>query len=227
MFRSWKKTTVSLVTAFATCLAVGVSTQAFAESTISVYGGANFSPHSRLETSGTAFGPTSKAIKWDGASFEMPPFYGIRATHWLTHMPQLGVALDFTHSKVKADPPPNNFTKLEFTDGINFLTVNGLYRHKMGNGFTPYAGVGVGLSIPHVEVAGAAVDGNVTEEYQVTGIAAQAFIGVDYQIDQNWSVFGEFKSTYGQVEADLNGGGKLDTHIVSNQVIVGVTYKLF
>ena len=227
MFRSWKKTSVNLVSAFAVCAAASVSTQAFAESTISVYGGANFSPHSRVKTSGTAAPNTSNSVGWDGASFQMPPYYGIRGTYWMESQPDFGFALDFTHAKVKADPPPLGFTTLEFTDGINFLTGNALYRNQMDNGFTPYLGVGLGLSIPHVEVAGPAVGGTTTEEYQVTGFAVQALVGVDFAIDENWSVFGELKSTYGQVDADLNGGGNLDTNIVSNQVIFGLTYKLF
>lgn len=225
MFLSWKKTSVSLVALLAACTTVSVGSQAFAETTISVYGGANFSPHSKVKTSGTGFGPTSNTVEWDGASFEMPPYWGARATYWLGHMPEFGVALDFTHAKVMADPLPANFTTLEFTDGINFLTLNGLYRNDMGNGWTPYGGLGLGLSIPHVEVEGAAVNAK-TEEYQITGLAAQAFIGVDYKLDDNWSLFGELKSTYGQVDADLTGGGNLETDIISNQVIFGLTYKI-
>ena len=218
--------TKNIIAAFTLCAALGVSTSALAEATISVYGGANFSPHSDVDTKGTAFGGTSDTVSWDGASFEMPPYYGIRATWWMEQMPHFGVALDFTHAKVKADLP-DDFTTLEFTDGINFLTANALYRNVMDNGLTPYVGIGLGLSIPHVEVDGDAVDGVSTEEYQVTGIAAQAFIGIDYSLDENWSIFGELKSTYGQVNADLKGGGDLETDIISNQVIIGLTYKIY
>lgn len=209
----------------AAVLACSVSSAAFAEGALSVYGGANFSPHSGVDYrlgNGTT-GKVSPA--WDGASFEMPPYYGVRATWWIETMPEFGFALDFTHAKVKADPVPAPFTKLEFTDGINFLTANAIYRNQMDNGFTPYAGVGVGLAIPHVEAIVPGVTN--TQEYQITGVAAQAFVGVDYKLNENWSVFGELKSTYGQVDADLNGGGNLDTHVISNQIIVGVTYTLF
>lgn len=204
-----------------------ISSAAFAEATISVYGGANFSPHSRVKTTGTGAPDTNNLVGWDGASFKMPPYYGVRATWWLDQMPEVGLAIDFTHAKVVASPLPAGFTKLEFTDGINFLTANALYRYDMGNGFTPYAGIGAGLTIPHVEVEGPAVNNTSTLEYQATGFAGQAFIGVDYKLDDNWSVFGEAKSTIGMVDADLNGGGKLSTRIISNQIIVGVTYKLF
>lgn len=203
----------------------GFSASASAEATLSIYGGANFSPHSRVKTTGTGAPDTNNLVAWDGASFKMPPYYGVRATWWLDQMPEVGLAIDFTHSKVTASPLPAGFTKLEFTDGINFLTANALYRYDMGNGFTPYAGVGIGVSIPHVEVEGPAVNNTSTLEYQATGIAAQGLVGVDYKLDENWSVFGEYKMTYGVVDADLNGGGSLSTDIISNQVIFGVTYK--
>ncbi|MEL6503855.1 MAG: outer membrane beta-barrel protein [Pseudomonadota bacterium] len=200
---------------------------AFAEMEISVYGGANFSPHSRVKTFDAAGNQTSSnSVGWDGASFQMPPYYGVRGTYWFENSPGLGIALDFTHAKVKADPLPAGFTDLEFTDGINFLTANLMYRMQLdASPFTPYVGAGVGLSIPHVEVDGPVVNNNRTYDYQVTGFAAQALVGVDYEITNNWSVFGELKSTYGQVEADLTGGGKLDTDVISNQIIFGVSYK--
>ena len=200
-----------------------LSAPAFAEATLSIYGGANFSPHSRVKhRSGATTG--NVLVGWEGASFKMPPYYGVRATWWIDSAPEWGVALDFTHSKVVATPLPAGFTTLEFTDGINFLTVNALYRWKLDNGFTPYVGAGVGLSIPHVEVEGPAFLGR-TFEYQVTGLAAQALAGVDYKLDDNWSIFTEVKSTYGVVDAKLFGGDSLSTNIISNQLIFGVTYS--
>ena len=201
---------------------------AFAEAKISVYGGANFSPHSGVDYNLNAgAGNQHISPSWDGASFEMPPYYGIRATWWLDDMPNVGLAVDFTHGKVKANVPIGGFTTLEFTDGINFLTANALYRwDETEYGLRPYVGAGVGLAIPRVEVnhPTLAVE---TNEYQVTGAAAQIFAGVEYAFDDNWSVFGELKSNYGQVDADLVGGGTLDTNIISNQIIIGVSYKLF
>lgn len=229
MLRPAKSSTFVKV-AFAALLAIAAlgnlaTSPALAEGTISVYGGANFSPHSVVKTN--APGAIRNSVGWDGASFEMPPYWGLRATWWLEDNPEWGIGLDFTHGKVKADPVPLGYTKLEFTDGINFLIANAYYRHDMGNGFTPYGGLGLGLSIPHVEVAGPAFGPFVTNGYQVTGMAAQALVGLDYEFHPDWSVFGELKSTYGQVDADLSGGFKLKTDVISNQVILGLTYKLF
>jgi len=208
-------------------MAVTLASAAQAEMSISLYGGANFSPHSVVDYDFGGGGASgSETVKWDGESLAYPPYWGARATYWFNDMPELGLAVDFTHRKVKADPRPADFKKLEFTDGINFLTLNAMYRYQMDNGWTPYAGIGAGLSIPHVEVTNAAGT-DETLEYQVTGFAAQALVGIDYKITENWSAFGELKTTYGQVEADLSGGGSLSTDIISNQIILGITYKLF
>ena len=51
----------------ATVLAIasgGISVQAFAEATISVYGGANFSPHSVVKTNGPT-PSTRNTVGWD------------------------------------------------------------------------------------------------------------------------------------------------------------------
>lgn len=226
---SMLRKTSSLALAFAATsalMAVTLTSAAHAEMSISLYGGANFSPHSVVDYDFNNGTSGSETVGWDGASFEYPPYWGARATYWFTDMPALGLALDFTHAKVKADPVPADFKKLEFTDGINYLTLNALYRYDTATDWTPYAGIGVGIAVPHVEVTDAG--GNkLALDYQLTGVAAQALIGVDYQVTENWSAFAEFKSTYGQVDADLDNGGTLNTEVISNQVLFGVSYKLF
>ena len=196
-----------------------------AEPTVSVYGGASFSPHAGVDFDPGDGIQRRVTPKWDAKNFEMPPYYGVRATWWLESMPQIGLAVDFTHAKAAAEPLPRPFTVLEFTDGVNFLTANLIYRHQMEGRFTPYIGAGAGLAIPHVE---ATIPGfTQTAEYQITGIAAQAFIGVDTKITDNWSVFGEYKAGYAQIDADLQGGGNLDTHVISHQFLVGVTFRFY
>ncbi len=204
--------------------AMGLSAvSASAEPTISGYGGVSFSPHAGVDFN-LGNGTTGRVTpKWDAENFEAPPYYGIRATWWLDSRPEFGLALDFTHAKAAADPVLAPFTVLEFTDGVNFLTANVLYRYQSDSQFTPYGGVGVGLAIPNVEVTVPGVTN--TAEYQVTGVAAQAFIGVDTKFTDNWSVFGEYKAGFAQIDADLNGGGNIDTHVISHQFLLGVTYS--
>lgn len=219
-----------LALAFAVSLAGGtmLSTSAQAEATVSIYGGANFSPHSNVEYKPNASAPTEEFTPgWDGASFRMPPYYGVRATWWLEDMPEIGIALDYTHGKVVAEKSvavANGFTTLEFTDGINLATINALYRWRLDNGFTPYVGVGAGFAFPKVEVTNPS-DGIDINEYQITGGTVQAFAGIDYKINDSWSVFGEVKTNYSPVRASLPNGGSLDVNIVNNQIILGLTYS--
>ena len=204
------------------------SSVARAEATFSVYGGANFSPHSNVKYKATAGAAVKEFTPgWDGASFEMPPYWGIRATWWLEDMPEIGIALDYSHGKAVAEKSvatANDFTTLEFTDGINLATINALYRWRMDNGFTPYVGAGAGIAFPKVEVTNP-TDGIDINEYQITGGTVQAFAGVDYKVNDNWSVFGEVKSNYTPVRASLPNGGSLDVNIVNNQFIFGLTFS--
>ena len=39
------------------------------------------------------------------------------------------------------------------------------------------------------------------------------------------SLFGEYKFTYSQSEADFNGGGTLNTDIITNALNVGVSFS--
>ena len=220
-------------------LAAVAATPAAAEMTISAAIGANASPHSELDYDFANGVSGDVGVGWDGASFEFPPVYSVRATYWMDDydLPQLGLGLTFTHAKVKADlddPELRDFSTLEFTDGINFLTGSLYYRFDMGDRFagtvaerlTPYVGAGAGLTIPHVEVSGPSLAAD-TREYQVTGVAFEATAGVDYAFTDRISGFVEYKGNYGHVDADIAGGGSLDTNIISNQVFVGLTYKLF
>jgi lipid A oxidase len=203
-------------------LGLGAAGAARAEIAISGYGGFSFSPDSTVTVNN---GPTSwsRDIDWDGVSFGMPPYYGVRATYWLNsfEMPQWGVALDFNHNKVKARNRPAGVQVLEFTDGINYLTLNGLYRFQNETAFTPYVGVGAGLSIPHVEYKEAG--GPKTFEYQLGGGVVAALAGVDYRFNDYISVFTEYRATYSWNDTKLKGGGSLDTNIMSHHLMLGLT----
>jgi lipid A oxidase len=195
---------------------------AHAEIQLSVYGGGSISLDSDVKLKEAGTSTTFKNINWDGANTEMPPHWGARATWWFDSHPNWGVALDYTHAKVKADPLPPGFDRLEFTNGLNIFTLNALYRHPTGTRFTPYGGLGIGASVPHVEVNTA---NSVTYEYQLAGIAAQGLAGIDFRIWRGLSVFGEYKLSYTSNDVDLNGGGSLSTDIWTNHFNLGLAYK--
>lgn len=204
---------------------VALATPVAAEIELSFYLGMQEAPHSRVEgdVGGT---PVSFLATWEGRSFEAPPHYGFRATWWRTE--NLGYGVDFNHAKVYADDTTltaNGFARLELTDGLNIITGNVMYRWpgQWASGrLTPYVGAGLGISVPHVDVTSGS---NVTFGYQFTGPAATWIVGTSWAINETWSVFGEYKGTYSVNSMDLDGGGTLETNIVTNALNFGVSYK--
>ena len=47
--------------------------------------------------------------------------------------------------------------------------------------------------------------------------------GVSYPISERVSIFGEYQFTYSSNEADLDGGGSLETDIKTNAINVGLS----
>ncbi len=201
---------------------------------IGIYGGVGESIDSDVKYSAGGLGYTHKNVEWDGDSFGPAPYWGARLTYWPSSMPNWGFMLDYTHAKMIADENSGGtpagaagnigatYDRLEFTDGLNLVTVNALYQYDRWGSFKPYIGAGVGLAIPHVEVDS---NGSNTREYQVTGIAAQVLVGGKYALDENFSLFGEYKLSYADIEADLENGGTLETEGVTNHFLVGISYK--
>ncbi len=192
---------------------------------IQVYGGYQGAPHSDVSVSdGTDFN-----AGWEGQSFEMPPYIGARGIWWgvVDTMPDLGFSLDYTHAKVYADDETlartPGWTHFEFTDGLNLVTLNALYRFPVaGTNITPYLGAGAGLNIPHVEVTRPS---GITSEYQIGGATLQAQAGIDYRLTDQWSVFAEYKGNYSFISADIDNGATLDTNIWTNAVNFGVSFR--
>ncbi len=214
-------------TAMACVLGMPLGTAAaHAEMQLSFYLGAQSSPHSTVNYSepGASF---SFRAGWEGRSAETPPYYGVRATWWRSE--NVGFGVELNHAKVYLEDDiraANNFDRFELTDGINIVTVNAFYRWpgRWASGrLTPYVGGGAGLSIPHVDVQ--RDGGPKTFEYQVTGPAVAWMAGFNYDINDTWGVFAEYKGTYSMNEADLTGGGSFSTDITTNALNLGVSYN--
>ena len=192
---------------------------------LSLYGGAQSSPHSRM-TGWRADGTTySNLIGWTGKSLAMPPYYGARAMWWRDS--GIGWGIELTHAKAYAplSEMPAGFTRLEFTDGHNILTVNAMKRWSglWGKGrVTPYAGAGLGVAVPHVDVT---ENGNRTYGYQVTGPAAKLIAGASYALTDRWAVFGEYQFAWTENEVDLAGGGHMRGRILTNAANIGVALR--
>jgi lipid A oxidase len=199
---------------------------ASAETQISVFGGANWNLGSTVTVNAPGV-QDERSVDWEGGSIDMPPYWGVRGTYWLGR--NWGLAIDYIHTKAIAeidfagDP---TYSRLEFTDGNNLLLFEVLYRFNptLNGRLVPYVGVGAGVAIPHVEVT-LKPTGNTTYEYQLTGAAAQVLAGLEYKLNERWSVFSEFKLSYSHISADLKSGGQLETDLWSPQLAIGVTYR--
>lgn len=190
---------------------------------LSVYGGYQGASHSGVDTTdGTSF-----TAGWEGYSFKAPIYYGVRGTWWLDDvgLPNTGLSIDFAHAKVYADDETfaltPGWTRLEFTDGLNILTANALYKFFPESPFRPYVGAGIGITLPHVEVTRPS---GTTFETQYGGPAVQLQGGVEYQFADNWSAFVEYKGNYSWVDVEIDSGARLTTNIVTHAVNAGVSF---
>jgi lipid A oxidase len=199
-----------------------------AEVQIQVYGGANGNFSSGVSYHGSA--SASHSVDWEGKPFEMPPYWGVRGVWWLDSKPGWGVGVEFTHSKAYAKLNGTSagdfYDTLEFTDGNNILTGNILYRFTPWNFYNirPYAGFGIGVAIPPVEVS-RVLDPVKTFEYQLAGFAGQGFVGLEMPFGRNWSGFIETKLSYTHINANLNGGDHLKTDLWSPHFAIGLAYR--
>lgn len=187
-------------------------------------------------------------VRWRGEPFRRPPYYGYRGTLWPGDG-AIGAMLDFTHIKAEAyedqtvplsgrlDGKPRSgtetlsriFQKLEFTHGYNLLTLNALYRRVASANarLVPYFGVGVGLSIPHVELYRTGwANETRTNEYQIGGPAIQLLGGVEWRFSPRLSLFLEYKLSCSFNSGHLVGGGSVKTDLCSHQLLSGPALHL-
>lgn len=163
---------------------------------------------------------TIKDVEWYTHPFDNPLYYGARIQKWMEGG-RFGTMIDFTHSKAYAPfkdektfqgtldgkQVPDKakvedfFDKLEFSHGHNMLTLNGLMRFASFRRFSPYAGLGAGISLPHSEIH-LLSDPARTYEYQYTGLNAQALFGIELRLNTG-SIFIEYKFTLADYMAPI------------------------
>lgn len=201
----------------ALAIAITAALPGRAETVLTGYAGYQSAPHSGVTLNGDHF-----TAGWKGKPFAAPPYWGLRVTRWSGN---LGWGAEFTHTKVYADDETlarSGVGHLEFSDGLNIATVNILHRWPRSGALTPYAGAGLGVAVPHVEVGEGAAR---TFEYQLTGPAVRLFLGASYALSDRWQAIAEYQMTYSQNKADLTSGGTLETDIVTNALNVGIGWR--
>lgn len=187
-------------------------------------------------------------VKWKSESFKPSPYYGARGIDWNSRFPRFGLMVDYTHAKATAirgqtvshtgrhrgaDVPPKGpigeiFDKLEFTHGLNYLTLNGVFRATgLNRRIVPYAGLGIGFMVPHVDLrrAGQSKE-DIVQEAQITGVAAQVLGGIEWRVfkSDRRSLFTEYKLTHASNDVTLNSGGSVAADIWVHQFIFGGYY---
>ncbi len=199
----------------------------------SFYGGINHPTHSSVNFKGASasYGIADGSYStdgWKGDSFKSPIYYGLR----LNYRPALdnnwSFAIDFNHSKVKPEKLPAGIRRLEFTDGLNTLTINAIYNLEdsfVFDNLFPYFGIGIGISYPHVEVTGTSSSSGITYDYQETGLAYQVMSGLVFPLYDSWEIFAEYRLTFTPIDATLVDGGNLKTDILNNQASLGLIYR--
>ena len=222
------KTLAAAILAMIALYAAPASAQTELE--LSAYLGHQSLPHSRangtMPGTGAAF---SRAIKWEGKPFTMPPYYGVRATWW--KQSGIGFGVEYTHTKAyasDADRAALGFDRLEFSDGHNVLTFNVMKRWDNAWGaWSPYVGGGLGFAIPHVD-ANVIGGTDPTYGFQYAGLAARVIAGAKWDINDRWALFTEYQFTASQNDVEFDDPvlkGTMDVFLKTNAVNFGVSYK--
>lgn len=207
-------------------LALAAAQPARAEVEIGLYAGAQEASGGTvdLDEPGGA-GRLSLDVDWEGRSFEAPPHYGLRATWW--RAPLWGVGAEFDHQKLYASDATlreTGFERLEFTDGHNLLTAHVMRRFPTGGRLTPYLGAGVGVALPWVEVQ-TGPGRPPTDDLRWGGPAVVGFAGAAFALGGRWSVFGEAKASHAWIDAELDGGGTIETAVSTGALNLGLSLR--
>ena len=215
---------------------------------LGIYGGGNYTPPADVflkQPNGTDM--VLKGVPWTGEPFDDPPYYGVRGTYWTRPLPKFGVMLDFVHAKSISlrkrvveqtgtrdgeplppkEPVAATFTKLEYSHGLNFLTLNAVYRlsgwHRR---IVPYLGAGVGIMVPHTEIARTGVARqDWTYRYAISGPGFQALTGIEWRVfsSNRYAIFTEYKAGYAMISTELLEGGWVTANLWAHQAILGIS----
>jgi lipid A oxidase len=172
-------------------------------------------------------------VSWNSEANKMPPYHGFRGTWWLPFRSSLGAMADLVYVKVVADrdrmvrqsgtrdampvpemeAPSATFRRLEFTDGLNLLSGNIIYRMPYFGRAIPYIGLGAGFSLPHAEVQRRGGASQKTFSFQLAGISLHLFAGMELHVAKSGSVFTEYRLSYATNKVQLIDGGTLQTNL--------------
>ena len=194
-----------------------------------IYGGLQDTSPSRVSTFSDDGTPLNFDAEWDAKPLSMPPYWGIRSSFWDTK--RTAWEIDFVHSKAYANSQTltqNGLDHLQFTDGINVLSVSRIWQlanQKSFPNLLPYVGFGGGVSLPYVEIIKSSNPSIArTMKYQFGGLAGQAQVGVRYSITSDLNAIIEYKITYVGLDVETASSQDLKTNLVTNAFNVGFEF---
>ncbi len=217
---------------------------------MSLYGGMALTENNDLrlkQSGGTDL--TFHDVSYEGKDFQFPLYYGGRLTYFPAQIPHWGFGLEFFHSKLylntdervhvtgtRAGAPVNDHEAVSDTidafnisHGLNFLTADVIYRWFTGRRgedflgrFQPYAGVGIGAVIPHVE---STIGGVHFEQYQWHGPGVQGFLGTNFDLTRHWSLFIEYKLSYVDLDDLAIPGGSISITPWMHHFVAGLSFR--
>jgi lipid A oxidase len=199
--------------------AISLGAAARAETQLAAYLGTSWTGDSDVSVAGQTF----RDVSWETRSFHAPPYYGLRAAHFLAES-GWGLAIDFFHDK--AYPGEGSLApalrRLSFSHGLNHVTLDLQRRFQVGP-VRPYVGAGAGTLVPHVE---AQSDFASIDEYQwFRGLSLKAQAGVQGLVAGPLGLFAEYRLTFAHLRVSTPAGD-LSTSLWTHHVVGGVFLAL-
>ena len=229
---------------------IGFTESARGEIDVTLFTGVALTPGNDLDlhqAGGTDL--TFHDVSFEGRDFESPPYYGFRGLWFANDNSHWGFGGEFFHIKLYAQTEntvhvtgQRNFKSIDANEridntiqgfsishGLNFPLADVIYRWfpgPRGPGFPgclqPYAGLGVGAAVPHVE---SEVREKFHEEYQFHGPGVEGLIGVNVDLAGHWGAMFEYKITYANLgELDIPNGS-IELNPVTHNLVFGVTFR--
>jgi lipid A oxidase len=188
-------------------------------------------------------------VSYKGHDFETPPYYGARLLWFRSEDSHWGFGAEYFHLKLYAQTADtvhvtgqrngmrvddrerlgDTVEYFNLSHGLNFALADVIYRWfpaARGPGLPgclqPYAGLGLGAAIPHVE---SSVGGRALEEYQLHGPGVQGLVGINVDLTRHWGIMFEYKLTYAHLgELDIPNGS-IEIRPLTHNFVTGITLR--
>ena len=230
--------------------ATGLASPARAEVDLSIFTGVALSQDSDLDLHQEGDTDlTFRDVSFEGRDFETPPYYGARLLWFPSEDSHWGFGAEFFHIKLYAQTGDtvhvtgrrnglgvddneridDTIESFSISHGLNFALGDIVYRWFPGHRgedflghLEPYAGLGLGAAIPHVE---SNVNGTFHEEYQFHGPGVEALAGVNVSLVRHWGLLFEYKFTYANLDSLDIPGGSIKVTPLTHHFVAGVTFS--